>query len=58
MLRPETLVDAGGRALARIKRDGKNARIEFAANVDPAFIDEVATLLAKHHAAFASGREG
>lgn len=57
-VKPETLVDAGGRAFAKLKRDGKNARIEFAVDVDPAFIDEVAELLARHHAAFAAGREG
>jgi ParB family chromosome partitioning protein len=57
-IKPETLVDAGGRAFAKLKRDGKNARIEFSADVDPAFIDEVVELLAKHHAVFASGREG
>ncbi|WP_043617589.1 plasmid partitioning protein RepB [Ensifer sp. ZNC0028] len=56
--KPETLVDAGGRAFAKLKRDGKNARIEFSADVDPAFIDEVVELLARHHAVFASGREG
>ncbi|WP_077963492.1 plasmid partitioning protein RepB [Ensifer adhaerens] len=56
--KPETLVDAGGRAFAKLKRDGKNAHIEFAADVDPAFIDEVVELLAKQHAVFASGREG
>lgn len=56
--KPETLVDAGGRAFAKLKRDGKNARIEFSADVDPAFIDEVVELLAKQHAVFAAGREG
>ncbi len=56
--KPETLVDAGGRAFAKLKRDGKNARIEFSAEVDPAFIDEVVELLAKQHAVFAAGREG
>ncbi len=55
--KPETLVDAGGRAFAKLKRDGKNARIEFSADVDPAFIDEVVELLARHHAVFASGGE-
>ncbi|KQX06095.1 plasmid partitioning protein RepB [Ensifer sp. Root423] len=56
--KPETLVDAGGRAFAKLKRDGKNARIEFSVDVDPAFIDEVVELLAKQHAVFAAGREG
>ncbi|WP_104668599.1 plasmid partitioning protein RepB [Ensifer adhaerens] len=56
--KPETLLDAGGRAFAKLKRDGKNARIEFSADVDPAFIDEVVELLAKRHAVFAAGREG
>jgi len=56
--KPETLVDAGGRAFAKLKRDGKNARIEFSVDVDPAFIDEVVELLSKQHAVFAAGREG
>ncbi|MEI2297397.1 plasmid partitioning protein RepB [Ensifer sp. MJa1] len=56
--KPEMLVDAGGRAFAKLKRDGKNTRIEFAADVEPAFIDQVVELLAKQHAVFASGREG
>lgn len=57
-IRPETLVDAGGRVFAKLKRDGRNARIEFANGVDPGFIDEAVELLARHHAAFAFGREG
>jgi ParB family chromosome partitioning protein len=56
--KPDVLVDAGGRTFAKVKRDGKTVRIEFAADVDPAFIDEAIDLLAKHHAVFASGREG
>lgn len=55
--KPEALSDAGGRVFAKLKRDGKNARIEFVADVDPRFIDEVVELLARQHAAFAAGRD-
>ncbi|WP_457588031.1 plasmid partitioning protein RepB [Ensifer canadensis] len=54
--KPEVLVDDNGRAFAKLKRDGKSARIEFSADVSPAFVDEAIELLSKHHAAFAAAR--
>ncbi|OOG62607.1 plasmid partitioning protein RepB [Sinorhizobium sp. A49] len=54
--KPEVLVDDNGRAFAKLKRDGKSARIEFSADVSPAFVDEAIELLSRHHAAFAAAR--
>jgi ParB family chromosome partitioning protein len=51
----EELKDAKGKVFARVKREGRAARIDFAPGVDPAFIDEAAALLAERYAAFADG---
>ncbi|MCY1251141.1 plasmid partitioning protein RepB [compost metagenome] len=55
--KPEVLTDESGRAFAKLKRDGKSARIEFSPDVSPAFVDEAIELLAKHHAAFLAARQ-
>ncbi|KOF17217.1 plasmid partitioning protein ParB [Ensifer adhaerens] len=52
----EVLTDENGRAFAKLKRDGKSARIEFSPDVSPAFVDAAIELLAKHHAAFVAAR--
>ncbi len=46
-----------GRVFARIRRDGRNARIDFAADVDSAFLDEAARLLADHYYRFLASRK-
>lgn len=61
--RPETapaeeLKDGEGRVFAWLKRDGKTARIEFAAGTDAAFLDEAAGLLASRYDEFLRKRGG
>jgi ParB family chromosome partitioning protein len=53
----EELKDGRGRVFARVKRDGRAARIEFVAGTDPAFIDEATRLISEHYAAFAAAGE-
>ncbi len=53
----EDLKDSAGRIFARMKRDGRTARIDFAANIDPAFLDEAMELLAERYELFLSSRK-
>lgn len=56
---PEELKDRNGKVFARVRRDGKTRRIEFAADVDGAFFDEVAASLAAQYQEFlAKGSAG
>lgn len=54
--KPEELKDGNGKVFARVKRDGKASRIEFVADVDPAFVDDVAALLASRYQEFLADR--
>ena len=54
-LAPVALTDADGTVFARLKH-GKTARIEFAADMDPDFLDSAARLLAEHYASFVAAR--
>jgi ParB family transcriptional regulator, chromosome partitioning protein len=49
--------DNSGRPFARMKRDGRTARIDFAAHIDPAFLDEAMELLAERYELFLSSRK-
>ncbi|MGF9694172.1 plasmid partitioning protein RepB [Rhizobium sp. 0TCS1.26] len=49
--------DARGRPFARMRRDGRTARIDFSAEVDPAFLDEAAEVLADHYNRFLASRK-
>lgn len=53
---PEILRDEAGRVFAKVRRDGNQPRIEFAAGTEPDFIDSVAAILAERHAAFVAAR--
>ena len=53
----QELKDSSGKVFARVKREGKAARIEFLPGTDPAFVDEAAALLAERYAAFAAARK-
>ncbi|TDK32308.1 plasmid partitioning protein RepB [Rhizobium deserti] len=55
---PEEIKDANGKVFARLKLDGKNRRIEFAADVEAAFIEDTAALLAERYQAFVASRSG
>ncbi len=54
----EELKDGAGRVFAWLKRDGRTARIEFAAGTDAAFLDEAAGLLASRYDEFLRSRGG
>ena len=45
-----------GQVFARVRSDGKTKRIEFAADVDAAFVDEAAALLAARYEKFLADR--
>jgi ParB family chromosome partitioning protein len=49
--------DARGHLFARLRRDGRTARIDFSAEVDPAFLDEAAEVLAEHYNRFLASRK-
>lgn len=53
----EELKDSAGRIFARMKRDGRTARIDFAANIDPAFLNEAMELLAERYEMFLTSRK-
>lgn len=53
----EELEDGEGHVFAWLKRDGKTARIEFAAGTDATFIDEAGGLLASRYDKFLRKRE-
>jgi len=53
----EELKDAKGKVFAKVRRDGRTARIDFAPGIDPAFLDEAAVLLAERYAAFTAGED-
>jgi ParB family chromosome partitioning protein len=53
----EELKDSAGRVFARMKRDGRTARIDFATHIDPAFLDEAMELLAERYEMFVSSRK-
>lgn len=55
-VKPDELKDADGRIFARLSREGKAPKIEFAADVDPAFVDEAALLLAERYKQFMAKR--
>ncbi|MBP1844097.1 ParB family chromosome partitioning protein [Rhizobium petrolearium] len=54
--KPQELKDRNGQVFARVRREGKTKRIEFAADVDAAFVDEAASLLAARYEEFLTGR--
>jgi ParB family chromosome partitioning protein len=54
--KPKELKDSSGKVFARIRRDGKVRRIEFSPDVDAAFIDEAAALLAERYERFVADR--
>jgi ParB family chromosome partitioning protein len=53
---PEDLKDRKGKVFARLRRDGKARRIEFAADVDAAFLDQLAADLAGQYEEFLAKR--
>ncbi len=53
---PQELKDKSGRVFARVRREAKTKRIEFSADVDTGFLDEVAASLAKQYADFLARR--
>jgi len=55
-VKPEELRDRNGKVFARVRREGKARRIEFSADIDAAFIDEAATLLAARYEEFLANR--
>ncbi|MBT9373283.1 plasmid partitioning protein RepB [Rhizobium sp. CSW-27] len=50
------LRDGQGHVFARLRRDGKTARIEFSSGVEAAFLDEAAELLAARYTEFLASR--
>lgn len=54
--KPKELKDSSGKVFARIRRDGRVRRIEFSPDVDAAFIDEAAALLAERYEQFVADR--
>jgi ParB family chromosome partitioning protein len=52
----EELKDAKGKVFARIRREGKSKRIEFSADVDPEFLDDITASLAKRYQEFLTKR--
>ena len=54
--KPAELKDRSGRVFARVQREGKARKIEFTADIDAAFIDEAAALIAEHYAKFVAKR--
>ncbi|CDN50807.1 plasmid partitioning protein RepB [Neorhizobium galegae] len=54
--KPKELKDSSGKVFARIRRDGRGRRIEFSPDVDAAFIDEAAALLAERYEQFIADR--
>ncbi|MFB9948781.1 plasmid partitioning protein RepB [Rhizobium puerariae] len=57
-IKPQELTDGDGKVFARVRREGKVKRIEFSADIDPAFIDEAAVLLAARYGEFLTKRAG
>jgi ParB family transcriptional regulator, chromosome partitioning protein len=53
---PTALTDRRGKVFAQVRRDGKTSRIDFAAGVDSAFIDEAIDALVERYNAFLSDR--
>ncbi|RWX81793.1 plasmid partitioning protein RepB [Neorhizobium lilium] len=53
---PQELKDKNGKVFARVRREGKSKRIEFVADVDANFVDEVAASLAKQYQEFLAKR--
>jgi ParB family transcriptional regulator, chromosome partitioning protein len=53
----QEIKDNNGRTFARMKRDGRTARIDFAAHIDPAFLDEAMEVLAERYALFLQSRK-
>lgn len=52
-----TLTDGQGTVFARLRRDGKAARIEFASGVDEAFLEEAADFLAARYREFLASKK-
>ncbi len=55
---PEELKDKNGRTFAKVRREAKAKRIEFSADVDVDFVDEVARTLAELYQKFLARRSG
>ncbi|TNM64010.1 plasmid partitioning protein RepB [Aliirhizobium smilacinae] len=51
---PTPLKDRKGKVFAHVHTDGKKSRIEFAAGIDPQFVEEVMDVLVRHYDAFLS----
>lgn len=54
--KPDELKDRNGKVFAKVQRAGKARKIEFATDVDPEFIDEIATHLADRYEQFRARR--
>ncbi|MDO6966015.1 plasmid partitioning protein RepB [Rhizobium alvei] len=53
--KPEDLTGPDGKVFARVQRQGRGVKIDFAANADSAFIESVAERLREDYARFVSG---
>jgi ParB family chromosome partitioning protein len=53
----QVLKDGSGRVFARVRRDGKAARIEFAPGVEAAFVEEATTMLVERYSAFKAQKD-